>query len=82
MIQCQFVIIYSVLEEKNISRGTRLRKNENLIDTVAYEGKLISLVRLVMDMRMGIVSRIRIVRIEDVGMLITLIWICTKVFGS
>lgn len=31
---------------------------------------------------MGVVSRMRIMRIEDVIMLITFIWSCTKVFGS
>lgn len=49
---------------------------------VAYEGKLISLIKLVMEMKMGIISRIKIIRIEEVVMLITFIWICTKVFGS
>lgn len=35
VIQCQFVIMYSVLEWKNSSRGNRLKKNENLMDVVA-----------------------------------------------
>lgn len=65
-----------------MSRGKRLRKNENLIEEVAYDGKSMSLGRLVMDMMIGVVSRIKIIRIEDVIMLITFIWICTKVFGS
>lgn len=49
---------------------------------MAYEGKLISLVRLVMEMKMGVVSIMKIIRVEDVMILITFIWICTKVFGS
>lgn len=65
-----------------MSRGKRLRKNENLIEEVAYDGKSMSLGRLVMDMMIGVVSRIKIIRIEDVIMLITFIWSCTKVFGS
>lgn len=30
----------------------------------------------------GAVSKIRIMRIEDVIMFITFIWSCTKIFGS
>lgn len=40
---------------------------------------LIKFVKVIM---MGVISRIRIMRIEDVIMLITFIWSCTKVFGS
>lgn len=82
VIQCQLVIIYSVLEWKNNSKGSRLRKKEDLIDMVAYEGKSISLVKLVVEMRIGIMSSMKIMKIEDVVMFITFIWICTKVFGS
>lgn len=49
---------------------------------MAYDGKSISFVKLVMDMMIGVVSKIRIMRIEDVIILITFIWSCTKVFGS
>lgn len=35
--QCQLVIMYSVLWWKNSSKGKRLRRNENLIDEVAYD---------------------------------------------
>lgn len=35
-----------------------------------------------MEMMIGVVSKMRIVRIEDVIMFITFIWSCTKVFGS
>lgn len=80
--QCQLVIMYSVLWWKNSSKGKRLIKNENLIDEVAYDGKSISFVKLVMDIMIGVVSKIRIMRIEDVIILITFIWSCTKVFGS
>lgn len=38
--------------------------------------------KLVIDMIIGVVSNNRIVRIEDVIMLITFIWNCTKIFGS
>lgn len=80
--QCQLVIMYSVLWWKNNSKGKRLIKNENLIDEVAYDGKSINFVKLVMDIMIGVVSKIRIMRIEDVIILITFIWSCTKVFGS
>lgn len=80
--QCQLVIMYSVLWWKNSSKGKRLIKNENLIDEVAYDGKSISFVKLVMDIMIGVASKIRIMRIEDVIILITFIWSCTKVFGS
>lgn len=80
--QCQLVIMYSVLWWKNSSKGRRLRKNENLIDEVAYDGKSISLGKLVIDIMIGVVSKIKIIRIEDVIILITFIWSCTKVFGS
>lgn len=80
--QCQLVIMYSVLWWKNSSKGKRLIKNENLIDEVAYDGKSINFVKLVMDIMIGVVSKIRIMRIEDVIILITFIWSCTKVFGS
>lgn len=49
---------------------------------MAYDGKSISFVKLVMDIMIGVVSKIRITRIEDVIILITFIWSCTKVFGS
>lgn len=64
--QCQLVIVYSVLWWKNSSKGKRLRRNENLIDEVAYDGKSISFGRLVMEMMIGVVSKIKIMRIEDV----------------
>ena len=80
--QCQLVIIYSVLWGKNSSKGKRLRRNENLIDEAAYDGKSISFGRLVMEMMIGVVSKIKIMRIEDVIIFITFIWSCTKVFGS
>lgn len=80
--QCQLVIMYSVLWWKNRSKGRRLRKNENLIDEVAYDGKSISLGKLVIDIMIGVVSKIKIMRIEDAIILITFIWSCTKVFGS
>lgn len=80
--QCQVEIIYSVLEEKNRNSGIRLRINEYLMDMVAYSGKLIRSVNFVMEIRMGVESRVRIIRIEEVIILFTFIWICTKVFGS
>lgn len=55
--QCQLVIIYSVLWWKNSSKGKRLRRNENLIDEVAYDGKSISFGRLVMEMMIGEIGR-------------------------
>lgn len=58
--------MYSVLWWKNSSKGKRLRRNENLIDEVAYDGKSISFGRLVMEMMIGVVSKIKIMRIEDV----------------
>lgn len=45
--------MYSVLWWKNSSKGKRLRRNENLIDEVAYDGKSISFGRLVMEMMNG-----------------------------
>lgn len=74
--------MYSVLEEKNRNSGIRLRINEYLMDMVAYSGKLIRSVNFVMEIRMGVESRVRIIRIEEVIILFTFIWICTKVFGS
>lgn len=53
-----------------------------MIDEVAYDGKLINLMKLVIGIIIGVVSIIRIIRIEVVIMLITFIWSCTKVFGS
>lgn len=38
--------------------------------------------RLVIDIRIGVRSVIKIDKIEDVMMFITFIWICTKIFGS
>lgn len=82
VIQCQVVIIYSVLLKKNINRGRRLMINENLIDVVAYSGKLICLIELVIEIRIGDKSIIRIRKIEVEIVFITFIWICTKIFGS
>lgn len=41
-----------------------------------------NLIKFVIGIIMGVVSKIRIIRIEVVIMLITFIWNCTKVFGS
>lgn len=83
VIQCQLVIIYSVFWWINNSKGRRLRKNENLIDVVAYNGKLIRLIELVIEIRTGDRRIIKIVRMNDAIMLfITFIWSCTKIFGS
>lgn len=49
---------------------------------MAYDGKSISFGRLVMEMMIGVVSKIKIMRIEDVIIFITFIWSCTKIFGS
>lgn len=56
--------------------------NENLIDVVAYSGKLICLIELVIEIRIGDKSIIRISKIEVEIVFITFIWICTKIFGS
>ena len=74
--------MYSVLEEKNRNSGIKLRINEYLMDIVAYNGKLIRSANFVIEIIMGVESRVRIIRIEDVIILFTFIWICTKVFGS
>lgn len=56
--------------------------NENLIDIIAYVGKLICLIKLVVEIRIGERRIIKINRIEVESALITFIWVCTKVFGS
>lgn len=63
-------------------RGKRLRKNESLIDSVAYTGKLICLNRLVEEIKIGDIRMRKIAIINDVMIFITFIWNCTKVFGS
>lgn len=63
-------------------RGKRLRKNESLIDSVAYIGKLICLDRLVEEIKIGDIRMRKIAIINDVMIFITFIWNCTKVFGS
>lgn len=63
-------------------RGKRLRKNESLIDSVAYIGKLICLNRLVEEIKIGDIRMRKIAIINDVMIFITFIWNCTKVFGS
>lgn len=63
-------------------RGKRLRKNESLIDSVAYIGKLICLNRLVEEIKIGDIRIRKIAIINDVMIFITFIWNCTKVFGS
>lgn len=55
---------------------------ENLIDVVVYNGKLMCLVKLNIEIKIGDKSRMKISKIEVVKILITFIWICTKVFGS
>lgn len=55
---------------------------ENLIDVVVYNGKLMCLVKLDIEIKIGDKSRMKISKIEVVKILITFIWICTKVFGS
>lgn len=80
--QCQVVIIYSILLWKNINRGKRLIMKENLIDVVVYSGKLMCLIRFDIEIRIGDSRRMKINKIEVVKILITFIWICTKVFGS
>lgn len=66
---------------KNNSRGRRLRINKNLIHVV-YKGTLIYLVRFVIEIKSGIISRIKIIIIEDETIFIIFIWSCIKVFGS
>lgn len=56
--------------------------NENLIDIVVYRGKLMCLIKFDIEIKIGDNRIIKIRRIEDVKILITFIWICTKVFGS
>lgn len=56
--------------------------NENLIDRAAYVGKLIYLIKLVVEIRIGDKRIIKINKIEVERIFITFIWICTKVFGS
>lgn len=56
--------------------------NENLIDIVVYRGKLMYLIEFDIEIKIGDNRIIKIRRIEDVKILITFIWICTKVFGS
>lgn len=63
-------------------RGKRLRKNESLIDNIAYIGKLICLDRLVEEIRIGDRRMRKIAIMNDVMVFITFIWSCTKVFGS
>ncbi|CRH44462.1 Uncharacterised protein [Chlamydia trachomatis] len=55
---------------------------ENLIDVVVYSGKLMCLIRFDIEIRIGDSRRMKINKIEVVKILITFIWICTKVFGS
>lgn len=82
VIQCQVEIMYSALWWNSNIRGRRLKKNDSLIDSVACDGKLMYLDRLVELIRIGDNRVKKIARIEDVMEFITFIWICTKVFGS
>lgn len=56
--------------------------NEYLIDAITYSGKLMSLIRLVIEIITGESSMMKIIRIEDDMMFITFIWVCTKLFDS
>ena len=57
-------------------------RDRNLIDVVVYSGKLMCLIRFDIEIRIGDSRRMKINKIEVVKILITFIWICTKVFGS